>query len=367
MTYDLSSLGWDDTFAAAYAPLNRCDAAPARVLRADLGVCTVLGSDGVGRASLAGSVLLGAARDPARLPCAGDWVVVRRWPDRRYTVEAVLPRRTVLTGEPGDAGRAGQVLAANMDVVAVVQPVRPDPGRPDLDEERLHRLLARVRPCGARAMVLLLSMNDAGEPAASGHRLTGLLPGVPVLAVDVLRGAGVGAVRDLVAPGRTLGLLGGSGAERSALIGALAGATVLPPRTSPPARTSPKRKPPASESPRVHTSSPARMLPLPTTPTVSGGRAARTAGEADATQGRPAAPRVLVPVPGGGAVLDIAGLAAEAETFRAADGPAASATGLTGVPGAAVVPAPAAGRVPRPAARLAAVAGGRPVRSRTPR
>jgi ribosome biogenesis GTPase len=307
MTYDLSSLGWDDTFAAAYAPLDRCDAAPARVLRADLGVCTVLGADGVSRASLAGSVLLGAARDPAGLPCAGDWVVVRRWPDRRHTVEAVLTRRTALTGGPGDAGRAGQVLAANVDVVAVVQPARPD-----LDEVPLHRLLARVRACGARPVVLLLSTSDGGEPAVTVHRLTGLVPGVPVLAVDVLRGAGPGTVRDLVAPGRTLGVLGGSGAERSALIGALAGATVLPARTSPPPRTSPPQ------------------------------RGGRTDPATDGTQGCPAGLRVLVPVPGGGAVLDIGGVAG-AE---------------------AAVPVPAAQRVPRPPSGLAAVGGGRSVRSR---
>src|SRR5688500_9737738 len=76
MTYDLSQLGWDDLFASAFAPFDRADARPGRVLRADRGVCTVLDADGVTRATLAGSVLLDAARDPVRLPCAGDWVVV---------------------------------------------------------------------------------------------------------------------------------------------------------------------------------------------------------------------------------------------------------------------------------------------------
>lgn len=343
MTYDLSSLGWDDTFAAAYAPLNRCDAAPARVLRADLGVCTVLGADGVSRASLAGSVLLGAARDPAGLPCAGDWVVVRRWPDRRHTVEAVLPRRTSLTGGPGDAGRAGQVLAANMDAVAVLQPERPDP-----DETLLHRLIARARASGARPVVLLLSTSDTVGPPAIEHRFTGLVPDVPVLPV-VLGSVGPGAVRDFVAPGQTLGLLGGSGAERSALIGALAGATVLPARTASPPRTA---------------------LPARSAAPERGDRSGRAAAGTDS---RLAGRRMLVPVPGGGAVLDIAGVAGdvggEQESFRAATGPAATVTVPTGVPtaAAAAVPAPAARRVPRPGARLAAVAGARPVRSRPPR
>src|SRR3954454_13468709 len=117
---ELSALGWDATLASAYRPFDRPDASPARVLRADRGVCTVLDAAGVTRASLAGNVLLGAAHDPANLPCAGDWVVLRRWPDRRTTVDCVLPRRTALIRRTADKDASGQVLAANMDTVAGV-------------------------------------------------------------------------------------------------------------------------------------------------------------------------------------------------------------------------------------------------------
>src|SRR4051812_31816963 len=119
MSYDLSPLGWDDSRAAAFEPLDRTDSAPARVLRADRGICTVLAADGVTRASIGGSVLLGAAGDPAQLPCAGDWVVIRHWPDRRVTIECLLRRRTTLIRRTSDKDSSGQVLAVNMDTVAV--------------------------------------------------------------------------------------------------------------------------------------------------------------------------------------------------------------------------------------------------------
>ena len=77
MSHDLSRLGWADFFASSFRPFDRSDASAGRVLRADRGVCTVLDEKGVSRASLAGGVLLAAANDPARLPCAGDWVVLR--------------------------------------------------------------------------------------------------------------------------------------------------------------------------------------------------------------------------------------------------------------------------------------------------
>src|SRR5258706_16405143 len=96
MTFDLSSIGWDEDFRSAYERHARPDHEPARVTRADRGVCTLLAANGPRRASIGGSLLAAAAHDPTRLPCAGDWAVVRTWPDERVTVEALVPRRTAV-------------------------------------------------------------------------------------------------------------------------------------------------------------------------------------------------------------------------------------------------------------------------------
>jgi putative ribosome biogenesis GTPase RsgA len=227
MTYDLTALGWDDASTAAYRRFDRSDAAPARVLRVDRGVCTVLAADGVGRASLAGTVLLGAVHDPCSLPCPGDWVVVRRWPDRRTTVEVVLPRRGALFRTTTDAAGGSHprrcAVAANLDVVAVVEPVHPQP-----DVSRIARLLASVRASGARPVVVLSKCDMVADPAAVAGRLAGLFPDAAVSWVSVRSGAGLDALRGLAGPGRTLALLGGPGAGVSTLTAALAGATVLP-------------------------------------------------------------------------------------------------------------------------------------------
>jgi len=222
MLSDLSMVGWDETFAAAYHPFDRSDSMPGRVLRVDRGVCTVLDGTGVSRATLAGSVLLGAAQDPARLPCAGDWVVLRRWPGRRTTVEGVLPRRTTLIRRTADKDSSGQVLAANMDTVAVVEPMHPAP-----DDARVERLLALAWESGAQPVVLLSKADTAPDPQAIARQFARLAPDVPVLPVSVPRGDGLDAVRELVAPGRTLALLGRSGAGKSTLVNALAGAAVM--------------------------------------------------------------------------------------------------------------------------------------------
>jgi len=219
---DLSALGWTATLASAYRSFDRPDATPARVLRADRGVCTVIDPSGVSRASLAGGVLLGAAHDPANLPCAGDWVVLRRWPDRRTTVECVLPRRTALIRRTSDKDSVGQVLAANMEAVAVVEPMHPEP-----DDARLERLLALAWESGAEPVIVLSKSDTARDPQAVARQLAELAPGVRVLPVSVHDGTGLDALRPYVAAGRTLALLGRSGAGKSSLVNALAGTDVM--------------------------------------------------------------------------------------------------------------------------------------------
>jgi ribosome biogenesis GTPase len=270
MTFDLPSLGWDAGFAAAYADLaagyaesatagvgGQC---PGRVLRADRGVCTVLTPTGPVRASLAGSLLAAAGRDPVALPGTGDWVVVRAWPDGRRTAEAVLPRRSAVIRLTAGKDSTGQVLAANLDTAAVVEPIDPSP-----DLGRVERLLALAWESGAEPLVVLTKADLAADPATVARQVADATGGVPVLPVSAEQGGGLAGLRPRVAPGQTLGLLGPSGAGKSTLVNALAGATVM---------------------------------------------AIQQVRRADGRGRHTTSYRALVPLPGGGAVLDTPGLRA---------------------------------------------------------
>jgi ribosome biogenesis GTPase len=258
MAVDLPSLGWDDSLRAAYPGLRHPDHVAGRVARVDRGVCTVLTADGPVRASLSGAVLCAGADDPVALPCAGDWVAVRTWPDHRLTLEAVLPRRTAIVRRTAGKGSVGQVLAANIDTAAVVEAMDPEP-----DVRRIERLLALAWESGAEPLVVLAKADLAADPDTVADQVADVTPGVPVLAVIAERGAGLEPLRPLVAPGRTLGLLGRSGAGKSTLVNALAGARVM-----------------ATQAIR------------------------RVDGKGRHTTSY----RALVPIPGGGAVLDTPGL-----------------------------------------------------------
>jgi ribosome biogenesis GTPase len=215
----LSSLGWDDSWAETFAPY--ADLVPGRVVRVDRGRCGVLTEDG--------DVQAGWQGEP---PCAGDWVALRAVPGAGRQVAAVLPRRTAIVrggvardsrdGLSGDS--RGQVLAANVDVVLVVEPASPD-----TNIGRIERLIALAWESGAQPYVVITKADLVGDLPGD---LPGLVdeaaaaaPGLDILPVSAVTGEGVEAVRAR-ATGTTV-LLGPSGAGKSTLVNALAGEEVM--------------------------------------------------------------------------------------------------------------------------------------------
>jgi ribosome biogenesis GTPase len=257
MSNILASLGWDAGFAVNYAPYDRAGQHPGRVARVDRGVCTVITARGVLRVSLSGAVLTAAAVDPLALPGTGDWVVVRTWPDDRLTLEAVLPRRTAVVRSTAGRDSEGQLLAANVDIAAVVEPLDPSP-----DSARVERLLALAYRSGAEPLLIVTKADLVTDSVAVAGQLSEAAPGVPVCVLSAVTGSGIAELRSRIGPGSTMALLGPSGCGKSSLVNALAGATVM-----------------ATRSPRADLK----------------GRHTTTY-------------RSLVPLPGGGAVLDTPGL-----------------------------------------------------------
>ncbi|GAB3940490.1 hypothetical protein GCM10027614_24270 [Micromonospora vulcania] len=94
------------------------------------------------------------------------------WPDRRVTVESVLPRRAALIRRTAGKDASGQVLAANLDAAAVVEPVHPEP-----DVGRIERLLSLAHESGARPLVVLTKADLAADPGALARQLAAIAPG----------------------------------------------------------------------------------------------------------------------------------------------------------------------------------------------
>lgn len=202
----LLPLGWDDGWAAALADVGP-EARPARVLQHH-GAGLVLAFDDGPR-----TVMFTVRLDPE--PTVGDWVAVVDG-----EVVTVLPRRSLLRRRATSGGE--QQLAANVDRLLLVcgldRPVK---------DGRIQRGTAIAHDAGAEPVVVLTKAagNDAVDPEEAAREVRAGNPGVPVLITSVREGVGVDELHELIA-GRSVALLGESGAGKSSIVNALLGTEV---------------------------------------------------------------------------------------------------------------------------------------------
>lgn len=160
-----------------------------------------------------GPRLFGArGRLRVRPPVAGDWVAI----DAGGAICAVLDRRGVLSRRAAGKAPAEQILAANVDLALVVEPL------PEPNDRRAERFLALARGGIGAALVLTKAdlEPDGQAVAARAARRLGIADAIAVSAHD---GTGLQMLRGLLEPGATAVLLGRSGAGKSTLVNALLG------------------------------------------------------------------------------------------------------------------------------------------------
>jgi ribosome biogenesis GTPase / thiamine phosphate phosphatase len=223
----LETIGLDAELGRAVAGWAAAtDASVGRVVRVDRGLVSVLTEDGIRRASVGGGLLGLMAHDPTEGPCTGDWCLLRTWPDHRTTLERLLPRRTVVTRATAGRQSRAQVLCSNIDIAALVVALHPLPVL-----SKVERLVALAWESGARPLVLLTKsdlVTDADQVADDAAAAT---PGVDVAVVSARTGEGVDGVRKRLEGRLSMALLGTSGHGKSSLVNALVGAETLATRT----------------------------------------------------------------------------------------------------------------------------------------
>jgi ribosome biogenesis GTPase len=190
-------------------------------------------------------VVPGRLRAEGVFPVVGDFVVAGPGPDR--TITRVLERRTRLSRNVAGGATAEQLLAANVDVVFVVQGLDEGP-----NQRRLERTLAAVHAGGAEPVIVLTKPDLAEDLAGVLAEARGAAPGVEVEVASGLTGEGIAALAARLRPDRTGVLVGPSGAGKSTLTNALLGREAQ--------RTAPVR---ASDDRGVHTTSGRELFSLP--------------------------------------------------------------------------------------------------------
>lgn len=146
-------------------------------------------------------------------PVVGDWVAV----DSAGAIFAVLERHGTLKRRAAGEATVAQVLAANVDLTLVVEPL------PDPNERRLERLVAMAVSDSVPAVLVLSKTDLFPDGAATAERLAPHLPVISAMAISAIDRTGLDELQELLEPGATVAVIGRSGAGKSTLVNTLLG------------------------------------------------------------------------------------------------------------------------------------------------
>jgi len=211
----LVQYGWSDRVATLYEEVAGPGHLPGRVVRVER-------ASRLGRAACVVRLEVGEVTAVADVrPAVGDWVIVDQSAEGTHVVEHLLPRWSKLARQDPGNENGEQVLAANLDYVAIFAPLDR------LKVGRIERELLIAWDSGASPLVLLTKADLVGDAEAIADDVRARLVGAEVVVTSSADGTGVHHVSELLQPNRTAVLFGPSGAGKSTLANALLGREAL--------------------------------------------------------------------------------------------------------------------------------------------
>ena len=201
---DLAALGWSARFRDQITPQD-CLLRPARIAAVHRDRVDALGEDGPLSLTLPPGLMTGAV-------AVGDWALT----DGKV-LHRLLDRQSLLTRRAAGKGVDRQLIAANLDRLAIITSCNGE-----FNLARLDRYMALAH-AGGIAPVIILTKADMADPAPYLAGAGQAARGAPVLALDSRDPAAAAALGQWCGPGQTLGLVGSSGVGKSTLAGSLTG------------------------------------------------------------------------------------------------------------------------------------------------
>lgn len=216
-SFDLALIGWDED-RDSYLKEHHPGLVPARVSVEHRHSYTVLTAEGEMSAEVTGRMRHDALLK-SELPAVGDWVAGRRVPgEDKVMIEALLARRSAFSRDVAGLTTEEQVLAANVDKVFVLAGLDGD-----LNLRRVERFLTLAWESGAIPVVVLTKTDKCDDVPAALEDVVAIAPGVEVYAVCALVDEGVGALAEELVGDPTVAFLGSSGVGKSTLINRMLG------------------------------------------------------------------------------------------------------------------------------------------------
>jgi ribosome biogenesis GTPase len=218
---DLTWLGWDASFDGHFQAYETKGFVRARVILEHQHIYRVQTETDDVLAHVSGGLRHRAA-GRQEFPAVGDWVAIEPpVAGHRAVIQAVLPRRSKFSRKVAGETTVEQVLAANIDTVFIVMGLDGD-----YSLRRVERYLITAWDGGASPVVVLNKTDVCADVDGAVAAVREVAAGVPVHAVSTRYDSDLTVFDPYLQRGRTVALLGSSGAGKSTIVNRLMGAEI---------------------------------------------------------------------------------------------------------------------------------------------
>ena len=215
MPFSLIDLGWNTFFEAQLSKEDLQNFTIARVVVEYKNHYLLYSGFGELEAEPSGKLLYSASAK-SDLPKVGDWVLITPYDADKAVIQSVLKRKTCLSRKVAGNAHEEQVVAANLDLLFIVQGLDDD-----FNINRLERYLSIVE--GAIKPVIVLNKADlCTDIETKTTEVKRRLSHVPIITMCALDGS-IAGIEAYLTHCATAGFVGSSGAGKTTLINRLAG------------------------------------------------------------------------------------------------------------------------------------------------
>ncbi|HEX3048170.1 MAG TPA: ribosome small subunit-dependent GTPase A [Bacillota bacterium] len=219
---DLQQFGWNDYFETEFKPYAVAGYQAGRVFLEHKHLYQVYTIFGEIQGEISGKLRFNNSGS-GDFPAVGDWVALSIRPEeKRGTIQAILPRRSLFSRKAAGQETIRQVMAANFDSVFVMTSLNRD-----FNQRRLERYLVLAWESGASPVVVLSKADLCADVEEKVALASSAAPGVPIHVISATQGVGLEPLYPYLGTGKTIAILGSSGVGKSTLSNALAGQKLL--------------------------------------------------------------------------------------------------------------------------------------------
>src|SRR4030095_13951415 len=185
LPFSLIDMGWNTFFESQVSKEDSQNFTIARVVVEYKNHYLLYSGFGELEAEASGKLLYSALAK-SELPKVGDWVLITPYDADKAVIQSVLKRKTCLSRKLAGNAHEEQVIAANLDLLFIVQGLDDD-----FSINRLERYLSIVE--GAIKPVVVLNKADlCTDIATKTTEVKRRLPHVPVITMCALNGSFAG-------------------------------------------------------------------------------------------------------------------------------------------------------------------------------